>query len=232
MSSQIPLPFGNFDRFNFDIFIPGDNKQIVDNLKSVISSGSCNFLYIWGNSGTGKSHLLQASCGYASSYKRKPVFLPLSEYQQLEPDVFSGLESLDLVCIDDLDCISGNPEWERGLFNLFNNLIENNKSLVVTSARSPSGNAIQLPDLKSRLASGVTYHLKYLGEDERMFALKQRANIRGFELSNEVLDYLARHVGRDMHTLFDWLERMDEATLVSKKKITVSLIKDMLGEKT
>ena len=97
---------------------------------------------------------------------------------------------------------------------------------------SPSGNTIELPDLKSRLGSGVTYHLKYLSEDERLYALKQRASLRGFDLSNDVLDYLSKRVARDMHTLFNWLDRMDEAIFITKKKLTVSMVRDLLDEKS
>jgi DnaA-homolog protein len=231
VSSQIPLPFGNSEHFSFEIFVPGQNQQVVDTLKSVIFNDTAELLYLWGYPGTGKSHLLQATCGHASRNKMKPVYIPLSEYAQLVPDILSGLESLDLVCIDDLDFIAGEPEWERAMFNLYNALLENNKSLVITSEKSPTGNTIILADLKSRLASGITYHLRYLAENERLSALRKRAELRGFDLSDEVLDYLSSHVARDMHTLFDWLERLDKASLVSKKKLSVSLVRELLNKK-
>ncbi|MGK0297954.1 MAG: DnaA family protein [Gammaproteobacteria bacterium] len=231
MSSQIPLPLGNFDHYSFDIFVSGQNQQVVDYLNNMVSANTGDFVYLWGNSGTGKSHLLQAVCGEASSCGMKPGYIPLSEHNQLVPDILNGFETLDLVCIDDLHCIAGLPEWEKSLFNLFNDIVENNKSLVVTTTMSPSGNTIVLPDLKSRLGSGVTYHLKYLSEDERMYALKQRASLRGFDLSNDVLDYLSKRVARDMHTLFNWLDRMDEAIYITKKKLTVSMVRDLLDEK-
>jgi DnaA-homolog protein len=230
MQSQIPLPFGNFDHFNFDIFIPGQNQQVVDFLNKTIVQFNGEFLYLWGNAGTGKSHLLQAACGLASKHGLRPGYIPLSEHNEIIPDILKGLETLDLICIDDLECIAGKPEWENSLFNLFNNIAENNKSLVVTSTLSPTGNNINLPDLKSRLISGVTYHLKNLDEENRLYALKKRAILRGFEITDDVLDYLSRRVARDMHTLFDWLDRMDEAMLVTKKKLTVAMVRDLLDE--
>jgi DnaA family protein len=162
MSSQIPLPFVNFDHYSFEIFVPGQNNLAIMYLNNLISHNSGEILYLWGNSGTGKSHLLQAACGQASKLGMKPGYIPLSEYNQLVPEVLKGLEALDLVCIDDLESITGMQEWEKSLFNMFNNIVENKKSLVITSTMSPSGNSIELPDLKSRLGSGVTYHLKYL----------------------------------------------------------------------
>jgi len=231
MSSQIPLPLGKFDRFSFEMFIAGQNKHVVDNIHKIITSGSSEFLYLWGDVGVGKSHILQAACAQASQNKMKPGYIPLSNHNQFLPEVLNGLEFLDLVCIDDLDSIVGIPEWEKGLFNLFNTLVENSKILIVTSTMSPSGNSISLPDLKSRLASGIAYHLKYLNEDERLYALKQRASLRGFELPNEVLNYLSKRVARDMHTLFNWLDRIDNASLVSKKKLTIALVRQLLDKK-
>jgi DnaA family protein len=230
MYSQIPLPIGIFDHFSFETFVPGQNREALENLKKSIADGPGNYFYLWGRAGTGKTHILQAACGYASRYQIKPGYIPLSDYGQLAPEILNGLENLDLICIDDIDSVSGMPDWERGLFNLFNTLAESRKQLIVTSASSPSGIEISLPDLKSRLASGLTYHLKKLADEERLLALKERAGQRGFELTDEVLDYLSRRVARDMHTLFDWLDRLDEASMVSKRKLTVALVKELLNK--
>jgi len=230
MSSQIPLPFGNFNRFTFDLYLIGPNQQVVDKLKQVITDRTGEYLYLWGGAGTGKSHLLQAACGFTSILKMKPGYVPLANSERIVPEMLEGLETLDCICIDDLDSVAGIPEWETGMFNLFNSLAENKKSLIVSSAKSPFGNDIKLPDLKSRLASGVTYHLKSLEQDDKLVALKQRAHYRGFEVSDDVLEYLSRRVSRDMHSLFDWLDRMDEATLASKKKLSVSFVKGLLGD--
>ena len=230
MSLQIPLPFGNFNRFTFDLFMMGPNQQVVDKLKQVITEQTGEYIYLWGNAGTGKSHLLQAMCSLTSILKLKPAYVPLANSDRIVPEMLEGLETMDCVCIDDLDSIAGIVEWETGLFNIFNRLIENKKTLIVTSAKSPSGNDINLPDLKSRLASGVTYHLKSLQQADKLVALKQRAHYRGFELSDDVLEYLSRRVSRDMHSLFDWLDRMDEATLATKKKLNIRFVRKLLGD--
>jgi DnaA family protein len=228
MSSQIPLRLGNSRHINFDLFIPGPNIEALEYLRNFIKQTKDDFLYLWGSPGTGKTHILQALCSEGAALQVKTAYVPLSEMAQLRPEVLQGLESLDCVCIDDVNLITDNTKWEEELFNLFNRIRDNQKSLVVTSTLSPSGLPITLQDLKSRLSSGVTYHLNYLDEKDRLSALKARAHSLGFDLSDEVLDFIAKRVSRDMHSLFTWLDRLDEATLVSKKKLTVPFVKELM----
>jgi DnaA family protein len=229
MASQIPLPFGKFDRYNFDLYWPGANQLAVDYLKQFGSSATGGFVYLWGEHGTGKSHLLQAACTLAATTNSKVIYIPLQEKAQFTPAILHDMTPLDLVCIDDLDQIAGDPDWEQALFNLYNQLIADQKSLLVSARSSPAGLSIELPDLKSRLSAGVSWHLVGLNEPDRLQALQQRARLRGFELPAEVLDYLSRRVARDMHSLFAWLDRLDHASLVSKKKLTVPLVRDLLN---
>ncbi len=218
MSSQIPLPFGKFDRFNFDLYWPGPNLQAVSYLQQTIGQSPGNNIYLWGDHGTGKSHLLQATCTLAASRQKKVVYIPLMEKTQMAPEVLHGMESLDLVCIDDIDEVAGDTQWELALFNLYNRLAALQNTMIVSARTSPGGLTLHLADLKSRLAAGVTWHLSNLDEKDRLLALQERARLRGFDLSDEVMDYLSRRVARDMHTLFSWLDRLDQATLISKKK--------------
>lgn len=228
MSSQIPLPFGKFDRFNFDLYWPGPNLQIVSYLQQSISQTQGNNIYLWGDLGTGKSHLLQAACTLAASRQKKVIYIPLLEKAQMSPDLLNGMESLDLVCIDDIDEVASHEEWEMALFNLYNRMLAEQKTMIVSARNSPGGLALQLADLKSRMSAGITWHLSKLDEKDRLLALQERARVRGFELSDEVMDYLSRRVARDMHTLFSWLDRLDQATLISKKKLTVPFVRELL----
>ncbi len=230
VDEQIPLPIGISDRFTFSNYIPGSNQHILDNLRQYIQNGNSGFLYLWGKSGTGKSHLLHASCKEAAQINQKPVYLGLSEYREMQPEIFLSMENQDLVCLDDINCIETNTEWERGFFNLFNQLKDQQKMLIVTATTSPSGSAFDLPDLKSRLASGIIYHLTDLDDKHRLIVVKERAKQRGFELSAEALDYLGNRVARDLNSLLSWLDRLDEASLISKRKITVPLIREVLKD--
>jgi DnaA family protein len=230
MSSQIPLPFGNYDRFNFELYWPGPNRQAVDHLRQAACGESAQNIYLWGGQGTGKSHLLQAVCTQAAARQAKVIYIPLKEKSRISSDLLHDMESLDLVCIDDVEQAADTTEWEPAIFNLYNRMSAAGTPLIVSASVAPTGLPLQLPDLKSRLSAGVTWRLDGLEENDRLQALRQRARIRGFELPDEVVDYLAKRVARDMHSLFSWLDRMDKASLASKKKLTVPFIRDMLNK--
>ncbi len=227
--SQIPLPFGKFDRFNFDLYQAGPNQQLLAWLKQTLTAGPATCIYLWGEHGTGKSHLLQAACTLAASRQQKVIYIPLLERAQLAPEMLNGMETLDMVCVDDIDAIAGDVDWEVALFNLYNRMTATDRTLIVSARNSPAGLSLQLPDLKSRFAAAMTWHIVSLDEKDRLLALQQRARARGFELSDEVMEYLSRRVARDMHTLSSWLDRLDQATLVSKKKLTVPFVRELLG---
>jgi DnaA family protein len=87
-----------------------------------------------------------------------------------------------------------------------------------------------LPDLASRLAWDLVYRVAPLDEASLLQVLRQRGAMRGMEVPDEVLQYLSRRVPRDVHTLFQWLDKMDEASLSAKKKLTVPFIRDLLSK--
>lgn len=230
MFAQIPLPFGRFDRFNFEQYWSGPNREPVTYLQQSVGSLTATPVYLWGEKGTGRSHLLQATCTLAASQKKKVIYIPLEEKSQFNPEMLGGMESLDIVCLDDIGAIAGEYEWEVAIFNLYNGLIAGHRTLIVAADCAPAALPIQLADLKSRLSAGVTWHLQALEEKDRLLALRQRAHARGFELPDEVMEYLTRRVARDMHSLFAWLDKLDHATLVSKKKLTVPFVRELIEQ--
>ena len=230
MARQIPLPFVKFDRVNFDLYWPGPNSQIVNHLIQIAGEGPANNLFLWGEQGTGKSHLLQALCTLASSQHKSVIYIPLQEKSLISPELLTGMETMDIVCIDDVDQIALDEKWELAIFNLYNGIQENGHTLIVSARKSPKGLAIKLQDLKSRLASGVTYHIDILEEKDRLLVLQQRAHSRGIELSDDVIAYLSKRISRDMLSLFAWLDKMDNASMTEKKKLTIPFVRDLLNE--
>ena len=100
--------------------------------------------------------------------------------------------------------------------------------LLITAQHSPKGSPIQLADLKSRLAWDHVYHLQTLDEKHSLQALQLRAQSRGFDLPDEVAAYLLKRVARDMHNLFQLLDKLDNASLVAKKKLSIPFVKTLL----
>jgi len=228
--AQIPLPFRQYDHCRLDQFRSGDNGAVLEHLAGLRPDTGRSITCLWGESGTGKSHLLQAMCTAMAGHKGRSAYLPLRQHAALEPAMLQGLEQLDLVCMDDVETVAGLAAWEHAIFHLFNGLMDAGRLLIFSAAVSPRGLPLQLPDLKSRLQSGLTFHLLLLPEAERLAALRERARQRGLELSEEVVAYITRRLDRDTHSLFQLLDRLDEASLVSKRKLTVPFVKELLEQ--
>ena len=229
-SQQLPLAFNRCDVYDFESYIPGINKNAVDYLLNAAKGYGDKNIYIWGEEGAGKSHLLQAVCNSVAETGQPCVYLPLTQISDFTLEMFSSLEELSLVCMDDMDEIAGKEDWEAAAFNLFNRLREAQTPLIMSSRRSPNGSLIRLPDLKSRLSWDLTFRLQPMDEAIKIAALKRRAETRGFELTDGVVEYLIKRVSRDAHNLFRWLDRLDKHSLIAQKKLTVPFVKQILEE--
>ena len=216
----------------FANYCVGDNIEALQKLQSDINSPvqnalSCDQLtYLWGCSGVGRTHLLQAMCYQADCVHQTAVYLPLQD--ALTPAALDGLETLTWVCLDDIDAVAGDPAWETAVFHLYNRLLERQHRLIVTAKMSPGEIPIQLPDLKSRLISGVTFQLHDLSDDDKCQALRQHATLRGMHLPEEVARFLIRRSSRDMATLISHLETLDQASLVAKHTLTLPFVKKVV----
>ncbi len=228
LSPQLTLGLGLKDEATFDNFYAGKNIEIIAALKEVAAGHGDNFFYLCGNRGQGCSHLLQACCHYAYHQQLSSVYLPLSNLLQLTPDVLNGLESLDVVCLDDLHTIAGNRVWEEALFHLYNRIYDAGGRIVMAAHDLPKAINIQLPDLVSRLAWGVIYQLHPLNDEEKLSALTMRAHRRGISLSDEVGKYILTHCPRHMGTLFAALDALDNASLAAQRRLTIPFVKEVL----
>ncbi len=229
-AKQIPLQFSRFDRISLDDFVTGKEKEASLAVRRLLQDEERLPVFLWGRSGTGKSHLLQAACEQLSKDGQLVAYLPLKEFSSLSTEMLEGLEQMDLVCLDDLHSICGDANWEQAVFHLYNRLRDNHKRLLMTAQIAPAGLPVQLSDLKSRLSWGLVLQLHTLSEPEMIRAMQQRSEQRGFELSDEVGEYLIRRCPRDMKSLFGILERLDEASLAAQRKVTIPFVKNLLHD--
>ncbi len=228
MADQLTLGVQLKDNASFANFYPGDNQEALQGLMELARQSEPGFIFLWGGEGVGKSHLLQALCHEIGGAGNAVVYLPLNEASAIEPEVLSGLESMSLVCLDDVDSIVGNVEWEEAIFHLYNRIQMQGGRLVITAYAPPLSLGLCLADLASRLSHGLIYHLQCLDDEQKGYALQQRATFRGFALPEEVLSYLLKRSPRNMSTLFELFDRLDQAALAAKRKLTIPFVRSFL----
>ena len=231
---QIPLGIKLPDSATFTNLVQGRNGEAVSHIQSCLSPVQAELdhrsIYFWGASGCGKSHLLQAACHALSAQGAATAYLPLRHHQQLHPDMLEGLENLTLVCVDDVDAVAVKRPWEDALFHLYNRMQAGAGTLLVSGNAAPTKLGLALADLASRLGWGLVFHLHRLDDAGKKQALQLRARSRGFTLPDEVADYLLRYYPRDTHAQFALLDRLDTASLVEKRRLTVPFVKAVLSE--
>ncbi len=227
-STQLTLSISLRDDATFANYYTQENMFALQALQQLAKGKGENSLYLWGKTGTGRTHLLQAVCHEAQVFHRTASYLPLSEHAFLDPSMCEGLESMDIVCIDDIDAIAGQKRWEEAMFHLFNRVRAAQKHIVFAGASPLQDNPIQLADLRSRLAWGLTYQLKPLNDEEKMAALNLRARNRGMNIPLDVSQFLFNRYSRDMNDLFAALDKLDQASLRDQRKITIPFVKQIL----
>jgi len=223
----------------FASFWPGPNSEIVATLRTP----STVPLWLWGASGSGKTHLLQAVCaaaGEAASDEAASgapdaaspaAYFPLAVPRELPPEALAGFERARVLCIDDVDAVAGDLAWESALFRLFNEASELGTRLIFAAASAPRRLDWRLGDWGSRAAACVVYQLRELDDDGRIEALRLRAAQRGLQLPYETSEYLLKRMPRDMHSLFAVLDQLDEASLVAQRRLTIPFIRDALEKR-
>jgi DnaA-homolog protein len=199
--------------------------------RSNVTAGTVlnEFVWMWGSTGAGCSHLLQAVCHQAAASDMMAFYLDLSAHAELDPSILLGLEDVSVLCLDKVDVIVGQTDWELALFNLYNRMAERQTPLLVASHRSPQHLLFALADLTSRLQSAVVFNLATLNDEQKALALQMRARRLGFELTAEVADFLVSRSERSMSTLFATLQRLDRHSMETQRKVTIPLLKSFMG---
>lgn len=229
-SSQLPLQIQLNDSATFaNFFAEGKNAQVVSALQDFDKSAE-QFIYLYGQQGVGCSHLLQASCHQQAAQGKQTLYLPLGELLPYPPeDILEGLENIFLLCLDDVELICGNKKWEEALFHLFNRARETGLKLLMSASMAPRQLPLALADLSSRLSWGLVYQLEPLDDGQKIALLQLRAKRRGLTLSEEVAQFVVARSARDVNALLSVLDKLDKASLIHRRRLTIPFVKETLS---
>ncbi|HEV7490823.1 MAG TPA: DnaA/Hda family protein, partial [Rhodanobacteraceae bacterium] len=203
MSNQLPLALRWPAHQRFDGFKVGENGIAVDALHRVVDEDAPSALYLAGPLGSGRTHLLIATCAAAGEAGRSAQYLPLATLRGSDaPGSIRAFGGSHLLALDDVDAIAGDPAAELALFDLYNRCRADGATLVFAGIAPPSQIGLTLPDLVSRLSASTQILLKPLDETARRDLLRERAASRGVEIDDAVVDWLFAREKRDLASLF------------------------------
>ena len=203
-------------------FVPGRNAELVQTLNSMlVPPVKERFVYLWGATGSGKSHLLQAMAALFMRNEMNTTYIVCNSKTG-----FSESSEADCMLIDDADRLE--EDAQIGLFNLYNRTRERDHAILLVSGSSPPAQLKLREDLVTRLGWGLVYRVHELTDAEKMEAMQNHALGRGLELPSEVCDYLLRHERRDLTTLMATVDALDSYSMSSRRKVTIPLARELL----
>jgi DnaA family protein len=207
-------------------FVPGRNLELIQILKNILEGQEQErFIYLWGGKGCGKSHLLQAIVEACARNKLDAVYISCG----ITPNTntgFSAIDKIDCLTIDDVDHLNASTQID--LFNLYNHIRDESHSLMLVSGSVAPSQLNLREDLVTRLRWGLVYQVHDLSDDEKIQAMQNHAKRKGFELPQDVCNYLLRHVQRDLPSLIVTLDALDLYSLRKKRSITIPMLRKLL----
>ncbi len=202
-------------RYTFESFIIGPFNELAHAASQAVIKNPgilYNPLFIYGNTGHGKTHLIQAIGNYIkNTHKEKKVLYVTSE--RFASDIVSALQTgkinqvkekyrkYDVLIMDDIQFLSQKEKTQEELFHLFNTLYDNNKQIIFSSDKHPNLIPSIEDRLKSRFGAGMTVDIPAPDHESRAAILKAKALLSSVHLTEEILNFLADTVNGNIRDL-------------------------------
>lgn len=211
---QLPLAISIPGEPTLGNYVPGSNAEVLARLRDAAEGRAADaVIYLWGEPGCGRTHLLRAAAGAAA------------DGMYVASDGAHAQAQARLIAADDVERLD--DARQVGLFNLINRAREAGGTVVAAGCAPPAQLALR-EDLKSRLGWGLVYQLRPLSDAEKALHLRAEAQRRGLRLSDEVVWYLLSRLPRDLPSLNAVLERLDQFSLARRRHITLPLVREAL----
>lgn len=199
----------------FDNFVGGRNGELLSAMRHALAgTAGERCIYLWGEAGSGKSHLLQAAVEHARALGQPAIYV-CGVVPKVAP----------VIAVDDAEALGDAAQIE--LFELYNLMRENGGVLLMSGTAAPAHLRLR-DDLRTRLGWGLVYQVHALNDGEKAQALENHARARGFILPHEVTQYLLRHGRRDLPGLLVALDALDVHCLRLKRGASVPLLKEVM----
>ena len=234
-------------RYTFESFVVGPFNELAQAAAFAVSKnpgGVYNPLFIYGGVGLGKTHLLQAIGNEVvkNISKKKTQYIPSAKFtsevvSSIRKHGMEGLKakyrSIDVLVLDDVQFLSGKEKTQEEFFHIFNHLYEKDKQIILSSDRSPKEIPSLTERLRSRFEGGMIADISYPDYETRMAILKTKCQERKINFSEEVLDYIASNIQKNIRELEGALTRLSVYQKINSQspdpEIAKSLLKNLVS---
>ncbi len=234
-------------KYTFDTFVVGMSNNLAHAASVAVAESPgeiYNPLYIYGESGLGKTHLMHSIANFI--LKKEPdkrVLYVTSESfmndfvdsirnkNNIKPGEFrKKYREVDVLLIDDIQFIVGKEGTQEEFFHTFNTLYENKRQIVIASDKSPNNIDNLESRLKSRFTSGLTVDIQMPDYETRLAILRKKEELEGFNVDNEVIKYIAENVKSNIRELEGALNKLFAKARLDRTEITMDLAKSLLQD--
>ena len=222
--NQLGLPFSINTSFILEDFYGERNQELVANILTLIKGKGTANIFVYGDKGFGKSHLLQGVIIEGLKQDQKSVYLDLND--DVSSDIFELIGDFQIIALDNVhQC---NQDNEKYIFDLINKLHSTNQMIIFSSRLKPEGLSV-FNDLKTRLSLASIYSLNRLDDHEIQHVIRRKLINKSLKVDQRVIDYLIKNQTRDLKEIVAIIDKLDTYSLEKKRGITVQLVRQMLG---
>ena len=198
------------------------NEQILDFIDQIYLQQRSTEIYVYGETGRGKTHLLQGAISRTLAKKKNGMYIDCNE--PIPEHVIEYIDQLDWISIDNVNLIGSQQHL---FFDLYNRGKVAEVSMLISGPTPPSNLCI-MKDLKTRLGLAAVFELEELNDDLTKEVLKNQMSERNLTIESKVYEYLFKHYSRNVNILISAINRLDRASLQSKQGITIPFVKKTL----
>ncbi|SFU56476.1 regulatory inactivation of DnaA Hda protein [Nitrosomonas eutropha] len=203
-------------------FIPEGNEELLYTLKNLVANNRQDrFYYLWGKTGSGKSHLLQAVTNIFLEQQRNTHYIDCNQADEIDFSL-----NADCIAVDNIEQLD-DAEQIR-LFNLYNQIRESEYGIFLASGTQPPAQLDLRQDLATRLGWGLVYQVHELTDEKKIEVMQDYAIRCGFELPLDVCNYLLKHEQRDLSSLIRQVSALDQLSLARQRPVTLPLLRELL----
>jgi chromosomal replication initiator protein len=241
---NVPAAFMLHPDYTFESFVIGPSNRLAHASCVAVSQSpgaAYNPLFLYGSVGLGKTHLLHAICNEARGRigESQIHFLSCEEFvnrfiiaiqEGRLADFQNEFRTAEMLVIDDVQFLTKGEQSQEEFFHTFNALYNNRKQIILSADCAPG----EIPSLEERLISrfkwGLVARIEAPTYETRIAIVKKKASLRGFDISDDIIEYIAQKVHSNIRELEGALTAIYAVSKASNQPVTLNLAKQALGE--